>query len=120
MKKKKTLKVFEGFAGYGGASFGLKRSGLKHKVIGYSEIDKPACILFEKNFPGIKNYGDITKLAPEVIILGGGLMGSSDVFKEHIKKYNAKIEFAVMGNKAGALGASILIRRELENGRKVN
>ena len=64
---KKTIKVFEGFAGYGGASFGLKRSGLKHKVIGYSEIDKPACILFEKNFPGIKNYGDITKLAPEVI-----------------------------------------------------
>ena len=44
---KKTIKVFEGFAGYGGASFGLKRSGLKHKVIGYSEIDKPACILFE-------------------------------------------------------------------------
>ena len=47
-------------------------------------------------------------------------MGSSDVFKEHINKYNAKIEFAVMRNKAGALGASILIRRELENGRKVN
>ena len=37
---KKTIRVFEGFAGYGGASFGLKRSGLKYKVIGYSEFDK--------------------------------------------------------------------------------
>ncbi len=64
-KSKKIIRVFEAFAGYGGASFGLRRAGLEHKVIGYSEIDKPACILFEKNFPGIKNYGDITKIVPE-------------------------------------------------------
>lgn len=64
---KKAIKVFEAFAGYGGASFGLKRSGINHKVIGYSEIDGPACVLFEKNFPGIKNYGDITKLSPDEI-----------------------------------------------------
>ena len=61
---KDPIRVFEAFAGYGGASFGLKRSGLKYKVIGYSEIDKPACTLFEKNFPGIKNFGDITKIVP--------------------------------------------------------
>jgi hypothetical protein len=30
----KTIRVFEGFAGYGGASFGLKRSGLNYKVVG--------------------------------------------------------------------------------------
>ena len=39
MKSRKTLKVFEAFAGYGGASFGLKRAGIKHKVVGYSEFD---------------------------------------------------------------------------------
>lgn len=33
--KKEIIRVFEGFAGYGGASFGLKRSGLKYKVIVY-------------------------------------------------------------------------------------
>ncbi len=65
--KKKVVKVFEGFAGFGGASFGLIRSGIPHKVVGYSEIDGPACILFEKNFPGIKNFGDITKLNPDEI-----------------------------------------------------
>lgn len=88
----------------------------------YRNGDKLAhSIIDEYSFLLNKLLGIIDKkLAPEVIILGGGLMGSSDVFKEHIKKYNAKIEFAVMGNKAGALGASILIRRELENGRKVN
>ena len=59
---KKTLRVFEGFAGYGGASFGLKRSGLKYKVIGYSEFDKFASELFDANMPGIKNYGDITQI----------------------------------------------------------
>ena len=55
-----TIKVFEGFAGYGGASFGLERSGLKHKVVGYSEFDKDAAELYEYNFPKIKNWGDIT------------------------------------------------------------
>lgn len=27
LPKHKTIKVFEGFAGYGGATFGLRRSG---------------------------------------------------------------------------------------------
>ena len=27
---KETIRVFEGFAGYGGATFGLMRSGLKY------------------------------------------------------------------------------------------
>lgn len=55
-----TIKVFEGFAGYGGASFGLERSGLKYKVVGYSEFDRDAAELYEYNFPKIKNWGDIT------------------------------------------------------------
>ncbi len=62
---KKTIRVFEGFAGYGGASFGLKRSGLKYKVVGMSEFDKFASVLLANNFPGIKNWGDITSIDPE-------------------------------------------------------
>lgn len=62
---KETIKVFEGFAGYGGASFGLKQSGLKYKVVGMSEFDKFASDLLAQNFPGIKNWGDITKIEGE-------------------------------------------------------
>lgn len=66
----KCLRVFEGFAGYGGASFGLKRAGIKHKVVGYSEFDKFASALYDVNHKDenghpIKNWGDITKINPE-------------------------------------------------------
>ena len=57
---KKKLKVFEGFAGYGGASFGLMKAGIPFNVVGFSEFDKDAIELYEYNFPKIKNYGDIT------------------------------------------------------------
>ena len=63
--KDTTIRVFEGFAGYGGASFGLERSGVKYKVVGYSELDKDAIELYEYNFPGIKNWGDITRINEE-------------------------------------------------------
>lgn len=63
----KKIKVFEAFAGYGGASFGLKKSGIPHEIIGYSENDKFASEIFELNHPGIKNYGDITKIKTEDI-----------------------------------------------------
>ena len=61
------IKVFEAFAGYGGASFGLKRANIPHEVVGYSEIDKFASALYNGNFPNVKNYGDIAKLDPEEI-----------------------------------------------------
>ena len=76
MVKKKTLRVFEGFAGYGGASFGLNKAHIPHKVIGYSDIDQEAIELYEYNFPGIKNYGDITKIdeksLPDFDLFTGG------------------------------------------------
>lgn len=65
MAIKKTIRVFEGFAGYGGASFGLKRSGLNYEVIGMSEFDKFASQLLAQNFPGVKNWGDITQIDPK-------------------------------------------------------
>ena len=33
--------------------------------VGYSEIDKYAIKVYEKQFPGVKNYGDITKINAE-------------------------------------------------------
>src|SRR4030042_813856 len=58
------IKVFEMFAGYGGASFALKRIGIEHEVVGYSEIKQNAIKLFEMNHKGIKNYGACTKINP--------------------------------------------------------
>lgn len=76
MVKKKMLRVFEGFAGYGGASFGLKKANIPHKVIGYSDIDQEAIELYEYNFPKVKNYGDITKIdeksLPDFDLFTGG------------------------------------------------
>lgn len=73
--KKIKLRIFEGFAGYGGGSFGLKRlkenmPEIDYEVIGYSEFDKYASRLFDanhkdKNGNPIKNWGDITKINPE-------------------------------------------------------
>ena len=47
------------FAGYGGASFALKKAGVEFENIGYSEIDKYASQCYEQNHNG-KNYGDCT------------------------------------------------------------
>ncbi len=75
MTKRNTIKVFEGFAGYGGASFGLKRlkesmPNIDYKIVGYSEFDKFASSLFDANIKDksgkcIKNWGDITKIDPD-------------------------------------------------------
>lgn len=64
LPKHELIRVFEGFAGYGGASFGLKRAKINHKVIAYSEIDPDAIELYHYNFPDIPNFGDITLLNP--------------------------------------------------------
>lgn len=70
LKKHDTIRVFEGFAGYGGASYGLTRAGIKHEVVGYSEFDKFASALYDANHKDkkgnpIKNWGDITQINPE-------------------------------------------------------
>lgn len=74
-KDERVLRVFEGFAGYGGGSFAFEKlhelyPNFKYEVIGYSELDKYACELFDlnhkdKNGNPIKNYGDITKINPD-------------------------------------------------------
>ena len=61
------IKVFEGFSGFGGASFALKLAGIEYRTVGISEIDKNAVKCFNQNFPGINNFGDITKVNPNDI-----------------------------------------------------
>lgn len=65
-KRKKTIRVFEAFAGYGGASYGLQRSGIKYKVVGFSEIEPSANRILHHNFPNIKNYGDIISIREDL------------------------------------------------------
>ena len=71
-----TIKIFEMFAGYGGASWGLKKANINYKCIGISEIDKHAIQCFNQNFPKIKNYGDCSKIKtkdlPDFDLLTGG------------------------------------------------
>ena len=71
---KKKIRIFEGFAGYGGGSFGLKRlkenmPDVEFEVVAYSEFDKYASALFDANHKDkdgnpLKNWGDITKIDP--------------------------------------------------------
>jgi DNA (cytosine-5)-methyltransferase 1 len=70
------IKVFEGFAGYGGASFALNKLNYPHVVVGYSEINESAVKIYDQNHVGIKNYGDISKIdetkLPDFDLFTGG------------------------------------------------
>lgn len=75
------IRVFEGFAGYGGATYGLKRAGIPFEVVGYSEFDKFASELYDanhkdRNGKNIKNWGDITSIdvdaLPDFDLFTGG------------------------------------------------
>ena len=69
------MKYLSLFSGIGGFDLALNNQG--HKCIGYSEINKYAIKIYEKNFGlEVKNYGDITKIntgeLPEFELLCGG------------------------------------------------
>jgi DNA (cytosine-5)-methyltransferase 1 len=65
---KKTIRVFEAFAGYGSQAMALKR--LEHNFpdkvhfdfVGISEIDKYAIAAYRAVHGDVPNYGDITKI----------------------------------------------------------
>ena len=59
------IKLFDAFAGYGGAHFGLKKAKIPFEPVGFSEIDKFAIQTYQKNHPGTKNFGDITAINPK-------------------------------------------------------
>lgn len=70
------IRVAELFAGYGGASFALKKAKISYETVFYSEIDKYAIQCYNQNHPNIKNYGDCTKIVaedlPDFDLLTGG------------------------------------------------
>ncbi len=60
-----TIKIFSAFAGYNAMLLALKRlvqnyPDFSFECVGYSEIDKYACIAHDALHPAIKSYGDIT------------------------------------------------------------
>jgi DNA (cytosine-5)-methyltransferase 1 len=63
----KPLRVFSAFSGIGGFELGIRQACAARKlpepgIVGYSEIDKWAISVYENNFKGVKNYGDIQKI----------------------------------------------------------
>tara|TARA_R110002110_G_scaffold271943_1_gene487533 strand:+ start:77 stop:742 length:666 start_codon:yes stop_codon:yes gene_type:complete len=71
-----SLKTLELFAGIGGFSVGLERTGA-FKTIGFCEIDEKCHKILRKNWPDVPIYTDVTKLSakdlPEIpdVITGG-------------------------------------------------
>lgn len=59
------MRVFSTFTGIGGFEIGIQNAIGPVEIVGYSEIDKYACSVYEYHFKGVKNYGDITKIKAE-------------------------------------------------------
>lgn len=61
------IRVFEAFAGYGSQSLALERlkkdfPSFEYEIVGISEIDKHAVQAYNALHPGVKNYGDISRI----------------------------------------------------------
>lgn len=56
------IKIIELFAGVGSQTQALKNIGIKHEVIGISEIDKYAISSYEHLHGKVNNFGDISKI----------------------------------------------------------
>lgn len=76
----KPFKIFSAFTGIGGFELAATLAGevtsTPIEIIGAAENNKYAASIFAKHFPGVKNYGDITKLNPATLenfnLLTGG------------------------------------------------
>jgi len=53
------MKYVSTFTGIGGFELGI---GAEHECVGYSEVDRYACNIYQHHFPTHQNYGDITKI----------------------------------------------------------
>ena len=71
-----TMKYLSIFSGIGGFELGLQNSKHDFECVGYSEIDKYARNIYEKNFPNHICFGDATKIntedLPDFSLLVGG------------------------------------------------
>ena len=99
------IKTFDGFAGYGGCSFAFKKADIPFECVGYSETDKFAIECFNQNHSNIKNYGDITKINPNILpdfnLFTGGfpcqdvsIAGKRDLSKGRTNLFNDIIRIA--------------------------
>ena len=58
------MKYFSMFSGIGGFELGIQQSNLDAECIGFSEIDKYAISIYNKQFNN-RNYGDARRIIPE-------------------------------------------------------
>ena len=61
------LNVFESFAGIGAQAAALRNIGVPYKVVGISEIFKPAIKAYNLIHGDTPNFGDITKIDPTTL-----------------------------------------------------
>lgn len=70
------MKYFSMFTGIGGFEVAIDNALENAECIGYSEINKFACSVFEKHYEGVPNYGDATKIntaeLPDFELIVGG------------------------------------------------
>lgn len=70
------MKYFSIFSGIGGFELGIQQILPDAECVGFSEVDKWAVSIYQRNFKGHKNYGDATKIIPKELpdfdILVGG------------------------------------------------
>lgn len=70
------MKFFSLFTGVGGFEIAIQGANPEAECVGYSEIEKNACMIMKYRYPEVKNYGDITGIKAEEIpdfdILCGG------------------------------------------------
>lgn len=57
------LRYFSTFTGIGGLDWGLEKLGAQ--CVGFSEIKDSSIRIYGRHYPKHRNYGDITKIAPE-------------------------------------------------------
>ena len=61
------LRVFEAFAGIGTQHLALNRLGIPFQIVGISEIDRHAIQGYQAIHGEVHNFGDITKINPEML-----------------------------------------------------
>ncbi len=54
------------FAGIGGGSLAMQRAGIE--VVAHAEIEPFPCRVLEHRFPGVPNYGDVSKVDPAELL----------------------------------------------------
>ena len=76
MERDKPIRFFSTFTGVGGFEIGIQRAIPNSECVGMSEFNNHSNKVLKRQFKGVKNYGDITKIKedelPDFDILCGG------------------------------------------------